>query len=146
MSFLVIGEAEQREIIRLKTEARKNPVPFTTIKHGLTDKVDVLSLVAREKMPADMVRPPSMHMKFPGGYRAALSAEEQPVGLCWHLSISVEGRPKKGMMPSEEATKIIAEEFGIDWPGLLVWIEEFEPGEYAVNIVGLITDHKPGNA
>jgi hypothetical protein len=86
-------------------------------------------------------------MIFPGGYRVAYSIEEQPPGLCSHLSISVMDRAKPGMMPSPEAVKMIAEAFGVSFPdGAHIWSEEFDPGEYAVNIVALYAPRQEGTA
>ena len=53
------------------------------------------------------------------------------------MSVSVFGRPRRGMMPSLEAVQMIAEEFGVPFPPDKVWNEEFDPGEFAVNLVSL---------
>ena len=49
----------------------------------------------------------------PNGYRAAISFEQQPPGLCAHLSISVD---TPGNLPSPESVEMIAEVFGLKVP------------------------------
>jgi hypothetical protein len=79
---------------------------------------------------------------FPGGFHAAFSIEQQPAGFCSHLSISVE---RKGKMPSLEAVQMIAEEFGVPFPPDKAWNEEFEPGQYAVNLLSLMAPTDEGH-
>lgn len=130
MSVLMIGEAERAQIADVIADALAHPVQATS--DSVTDYRQVLEL--KDRNPK-LIRPPSAHVLLPVGYRAAYSVEAQPVGLCSHLSVSVEGRATKGMMPSVEAVQMIAEEFGVPYPPGLGWIEEFEPGEYAINLV-----------
>jgi hypothetical protein len=93
-------------------------------------------LKLKDRKPG-FARPPSQHVIFRGGYRAAFSIEQQPCGFCTHLSISVFGRSRSGMMPSLEAVQMIAEEFGVPFPPDECWNEEFDAGEYAVNLLSL---------
>jgi hypothetical protein len=86
---------------------------------------------------------------IPIGYRAAVSVEEQPAGLFLHLSISVERADPK-LMPSVEAIIGIAAEFGIDYQTAiqqgLIWMEEYEPGRHAINLLKLIVPRQEGHA
>lgn len=143
MSILIIGATERKRIAEIIARAKAHPVTFETIRKGIVDDTDVLQL--KDRVPG-IERPPSAHMTFPGGYRAAFSIEQQPAGLCTHLSISVEGRSRKGMLPSLEAVQAICEEFGVPFPPDKAWNEEFEPGEYAVNLLSLYAPTKEGNA
>jgi hypothetical protein len=141
MSVLIIGDAERLQIAKLKAEASANPVRFEVVRQGAVGDTAVLHL--KDRKPG-IERPPSAHMTFPGGhYRAAYSVEEQPVGFCAHLSISV---ARKGKMPSLEAVQMIAEEFGMAFPSDKVWSEEFEPGQYAVNLLCVIEERETGTA
>jgi hypothetical protein len=72
---------------------------------------------------------------IPYGYRAAISFEHQPAGLCRHLSISIEKDP--GTMPGMEAVKAIAEYFGVSFEDSHKWVEEYEPRRFAINLVSL---------
>lgn len=82
-------------------------------------------------------RPPSQHVIL-GTYRAAISFEKQPAGLCRHLSISA---IKPGTLPLPIVLEMIAKEFGFAEfppPQGRVWLEEFDPGHEAVNVIELV--------
>ena len=143
MSILIIGATEREQIAKVVAHAKAHPVLFETVRQGVVGDRPVLKLA--DRVPG-IERPPSAHVTFPGGYRAAFSIEQQPAGLCTHLSISVEGRPRKGMMPGLEAVKMICEEFGVPFPPDKGWNEEFEPGEYAINLLSLYAPTKEGTA
>lgn len=135
MAVLMVGVTERERIAEIIAYAKANPVPLELVKQGIADWTDVLEL--KDRKPG-FARPPSAHMEFPGGYRAAFSIEQQPAGWCSHLSISVAGRSVKGAMPGVEAVKMIAEEFGVPFPPEKGWSEEFEPGEYAINLLSML--------
>lgn len=42
--------------------------------------------------------------------------------------------------------KMIAEEFGVPFPADKMWMEEFDPGEYAINLISLYAPTKEGHA
>lgn len=143
MPVLMIGATEREQIAKLVAYAKAHPLSFDQLrKIGVADP-DVLEL--KDRQPGHE-RPPSQHVVFPGGYRAAFSIEQQPPGFCSHLSISVFGRAKKGMMPSPQAVQMICEEFGVPFPPDKGWTEEFDPGEYAVNLVSLYAPTQEGKA
>jgi hypothetical protein len=143
MAVLMIGATERAQISKMIADAKAHPVLFDTVREGAVPYTDTLRL--KDRKPG-FERPPSQHVVFPGGYRAAFSIEQQPAGLCTHLSISVEGRAKKGMLPSPEAVAMICEEFGVPFPPDKGWTEEFDPGEYAVNLVSLYAPTEEGHA
>lgn len=146
MPILIIGEVERRQIEKVKKRARREPVRMTADDISeLTPLMDKTQLRLDER-PAKFIRPPSFYVNFPGGYSAAFSYEVQPAGLCAHLSVSVRGRERKGMMPSPEAVKAIAEEFGMADDIEKTWIEEFEPGEFAINLISVVEPAAVGNA
>jgi hypothetical protein len=143
MAVLMIGATERERIAEIIADAKAHPVPLSRIRQGVMDDTDVLELKDREP---GFERPRSQHIMFPGGYHAAFSIEEQPAGFCTHLSISVEGRSRKGMLPSSQAVQMICEEFGVPFPPDKGWTEEFAPGEYAVNLVSLYKPTQEGHA
>lgn len=133
---LVMTPDTQAEIDALIVRARRDPVIFMK-SFGL----EHMTSVPLDARPPGYERPPSSHVLIPIGYRAAFSFEQQPIGLCRHLSVSHEGA-----MPSEAAVAEIARMFGFTaFPptrgeiktSFRIWIEEFDPGEWAVNIVEL---------
>lgn len=144
MSVLMIGATEREKIKRVIERAKKRPMPLSRVREGAVDDTSLLKLEDRKP---GFVRPRTAQVDFPGGYRAAFSIEEQPAGLCTHLSVGVENRSRKGMMPSEEAVKLICKEFGVPFPANGgMWIEEYEPGEYAINLVSVYAPAQEGNA
>jgi hypothetical protein len=138
----MIGATERERIAEMIAYAKAHPVTFD-IKDAHPTDSGVLKLEDRKP---GYERPPSQHMVFPGGYRVAFSIEQQPAGLCTHLSVSVEGRSKKGMMPSLQAVAMIAEEFGVPFPPDKGWHEEYERGEFAINLLSLYAPALEGRA
>jgi len=136
-----IGATERERIAEMIAYAKAHPVTFD-IRNVSADT----KLLKLEDRPPGLERPPSQHVVLPGGYRCAFSVEQQPAGFCSHLSISVEGRSRKGMMPSLEAVQMIAQEFGVPFPPDKGWTEEFDPGEYAVNLLSLYAPAQEGRA
>jgi hypothetical protein len=72
---------------------------------------------------------------FFDGYRVVYSIEQQPIGDCHHLSVSVDA---KGRYPTPQAVELIMKEFGI--PGTIMgcvncWMEE---EVQAINVLQLV--------
>lgn len=145
MSVLLIGATEQKQIKRLIAYATANPVRWDTIKDvAIGDFKPTLSLSDRTQKPG-VVRPPSAHVIL-GNVRVAYSHEEQPAGMFRHISASVR-RP--GKHPHPMVMAVICEAFGfsqatckwlrdLDPPNNIVgriWLEEFDPGHHAVNVI-----------
>lgn len=143
MAVLIIGETERKEIAQVIAHAKAHPILFDVVREGAVDPTAVLGL--KDRKPG-FERPPSAHVIFPGSYRAAFSIEQQPPGLCSHLSVSVFGRVNKGACPSPEAVEMIAQEFGVPFPADKMWMEEFDPGEYAINLLSLYAPTPAGHA
>jgi hypothetical protein len=142
MAMLLIGEAEQKRIAEMIIDARAHPIPLEVVRAGAAPDKPVIKL--EERKPG-LERPPSQHMIFPGGFRAALSVEEQPGGLYSHLSISVI-RDQPGAVPSWQAVSMIAQAFNVPFPADRMWMEEFDPGEFAVNLLSLFAPRQEGHA
>jgi len=143
MAVLIIGATEREKIAEIIAYAKAHPLSFDQLRKSAVAEAETVRL--EDRQPGHE-RPPSQHVIFPGGYRAAFSIEAQPAGLCTHLSISVFGRSKKGMMPSPQAVAMIAQEFGVPFPPDKGWTEEFDPGEYAVNLLSLYAPAQEGHA
>jgi hypothetical protein len=146
MPVLMIGTKEQTEIATAIERARKRPTPLEAVRAGAVADKLVVKLTDRKpgfKSPAK-----TEQVLIPIGYCANVSFEEQPAGMCIHLSISVE-RDDPKMMPSIEAIRAIASEFGINFTEArllgLMWMEEYEPGRHAVNLLKLITPTQEGH-
>lgn len=143
MPVLMIGPAEREVIARIIEYAKAHPITFDVLRKGVvTDK----PLIMLEDRQPGFERPKSAWMQFPGGYEAAYSVEVQPAGLCAHLSVSVVGRGRKGMCPSPEAVAMIAAAFGVTIPAHKVWTEEYEPGEFSINVLHVYQPVTEGTA
>jgi hypothetical protein len=140
----MIGATEREKIAKAIAHAKAHPVLFSAIRDTGVSDTDVLEL--KDRRPTTLKRHPSQHIMFPGGFHAAFSIEQQPPGFCSHLSISVEGRSKKGACPNPAAVQMIAKEFGVPYPADKMWLEEYEPGEFAINLVSLYAPMQAGHA
>lgn len=133
--ILVIDSKVKVAIRELMERARCNPVPLEIVEKGFpaheAPRRENISL--KDRKPG-YERPKADHILIPQGFRAAYSVEEQPIGLCGHLSISVE---TPGSLPHPYAIHMIAVEFCID-EILHMWTEEFDPGHHAVNILATL--------
>lgn len=143
MAVLMIGATERNKIAEIIAYAKAHPLSFDVLRKSAVADTDTLKL--EDRKPGHE-RPPSQHVVFPGGFRVAFSIEAQPAGFCSHLSISVVGRAKKGACPSPAAVEMIAGEFGVPYPANKMWLEEFDPGEFAINLVSLYAPTEEGHA
>jgi len=133
MSVLIIGPEEQKTIDEAIAKARSKPIPLEVLKaHGVFSSKKHLELknvtdearASRQKHLAQQVQL--------GTYCCAISFEHQPLGLYRHISVSC----KKGELPNPIALDMILEAFGFhDFCVRDSWIEEFEPGWNAINVI-----------
>jgi hypothetical protein len=128
---LLITNEKLAEIKAAVARAEANPIPWERLREAaLGEEVKHLSLADRK---SGFERPPSDNVLIPDGYRAAFSVEEQPAGFMHHLSVSVD---IPGALPSVESVIAIGKAYGIKrWNR--IWLEEFDPGHQAVNILEL---------
>lgn len=130
---LIIGDDERKAIGAAVERAAARPISLATIERDsklVPQGKGNLTLEDRAGVPG---RPESEHVYLPGGYRASISFEEQPIGLCRHLSVSVD---TAGMLPNMLAVGMIAEAFGfVAGMERQIWVEEFDPGHHAINVV-----------
>lgn len=140
MSILVIGPSEKAAIKVALDAARDDPTPLEIVAaHGKSHTKNLMFADIPEKTRNEL-RPRSKQVML-GTYRAAISFEHQPGGLCRHLSVSSH---QAGKVPLPEVMGMIAVEFGFSgWPlkrDGMVWAEEFLPGHMAINVLEL--DHE----
>ena len=80
----------------------------------------------------------SFGVKLPGGFIAVISYELQAAGPAWHLSASFAGQVDA--VPTPPVMDALIRAFGLARPlaqSDAVWLEEFAPGHYSVNVVQL---------
>jgi hypothetical protein len=120
MGILVIDEGARAQIAKLIAYAESRILGSDSIKKTLTG----------DRPPAGDYEDHTITL--PTGYRIVYSIEEQPVGLCSHLSVSTRFEEK---LPAPEAVELIMSEFGMGASlkdCLHIWIED---DSSAVNIL-----------
>ena len=127
--------------------ARDQATPLNAMKNLTARNLRNEHDIRYDEVPHDYIRPNIQKVIIPDGYRCAFSFEQQPGGLSKHLSISVEDRDPAAM-PNPIAFDAIAGLFGFDvdnnYATCVLWIEEYQPGRRAVNIVQLDKDGNDG--
>jgi hypothetical protein len=143
---LIIDERRRRKIAKAIERARAKPVPVQTIVASGYPAHEVGNLSLADRKPG-FERPPSEHIML-GTYRVAFSFEEQPGGMCAHLSAS---SPDPGKVPGPDVLDALLREFGFagnfrNPHDCLIWLEEFDPGHRAVNVVWVVSKNAVGHA
>jgi hypothetical protein len=141
MTVFAIGPSDEKRLKDAIMIALEHPVPWEIVKTGISTKyqeTDTLTLAEREGL-SNVPR----HIEdviLPYGWRVAISCEEQPAGILLHISMS---SPKKGKIPNEHAMKMLIEACGYKLNDVARgWLEEFEPGWNAINIL-ILTNPDP---
>ncbi len=84
---IIIGEAERAELKAAMARARAHPVPWELLKSSITEQ-GAANTGPVEDQPLAFERPAAEFVNLPFGYVVAISFEEQPVGICLHVSVS----------------------------------------------------------
>jgi hypothetical protein len=134
---LIIGQPERNAIANALSNARDQTVSMETITNWAASIPQDRSKVRLRDRDPKFKRPPAQEVLIEDGFRVCVSFENQPMGLCRHLSVSIDTKVHEGL-PSREAVSVLMHEFGVK-PDRVVagWTEEYEPGEWAVNILAL---------
>lgn len=137
---LLLDETVLKRIAAAVEEARQHVRPLGEVARvGRITDTQVLTMAERARDFPPATEFSAVSVPLPFTFRANVSFEEQPIGLCIHLSISV-GKDATGefRMPSQKAFIAVAQAFGLAADGSrqgMSWVEEFEPGHFAVNLV-----------
>lgn len=145
MRALIINPEIQAQIKNVCDEARKKTLPWSILKKYVVPDLNEVRLSDR-KPGSEEVIDRGEQIVIPNGYLVMLSFEEQPDGIMRHLSVSLVDSKK---MPSPEAVDMILSEFGFDTIPMRtsrIWMEEFEPGRFAINVCQLDKPHVAGHA
>jgi len=132
--ILLIDAAARAAIDQARERAKTHVISREVLEAGAAPGKFNVTLADRKP---GFERPPSEHLVL-GTYRVAFSLEDQPMGLCAHLSAS---SPAAGKVPGPEVMEVLAREFGFagDFPQeVRVWLEEFDPGHRAVNLLWVV--------
>ena len=84
---ITVGERERSELKAAMARARAHPVPWEVLKRRITEQ-DGTNMGHVEGQPLAHERPAAEFVDLPFGYVVAISFEEQPAGICLHVSVS----------------------------------------------------------
>jgi hypothetical protein len=137
---LIIGKPEREAIAAALSNARDQTVSMETITNWAASIPQDRTRIGLKDRDPKFKRPPAQEVLIEDGFRVCVSFEDQPMGLCRHLSVSIDTTVHEGL-PSHEAVSVLMHEFGIKRNRIVAgWTEEYEPGEWAVNILALEDD------
>jgi len=136
--MLMITPEIESEIAAAIAKARANVIPWKKVS-PLAAAHDAFLVELADRKPGTELRPPSVGLTFPGGVTAAISFEEQPAGILRHVSFAT-GYPGKKRLLNPVMLAELCKLFGVrEFPPTQgrVWVEEFQPGYYAINVIEL---------
>jgi len=119
MRILQIDDNSKKDICKLKMYAKANRF----------DKFQLKLIMSGDLIPAG--DNPDYVIHLHDGYRVVYSIEQQPIGWCRHISISVE---TKGKYPNEQAVENILKAFDITplKDSVSVWVDR---GTESINVL-----------
>lgn len=136
---LIIDHETDLLIVAAIDKARQHPTSLEAVKRQAHGIPQGLTIMLGDRRPGYKSEAQPQQVLIQQGYRAAISFEHQPPGLCAHLSVSVD---TPGNLPSTQAVTMIAEAFGLEVPLVpettTIWVEEYDPGHKAVNLVQVV--------
>jgi|SRR3954462_13238446 hypothetical protein len=135
MTAILITPEKIAEITAVVARARASVIPWDKLKDIAVENLKSTLKLSDRRDPH--WRPTSESVEFEGGVQACISFEEQPAGIFRHLSIST--RDGRAVL-SQPMFLEVARLFGIELPSSkagAVWVEEYAPGRYAINVVML---------
>jgi hypothetical protein len=122
---LIVTDTERALIRGMIAHAERNVISIERFQR---------MIIGEEKPVGD---DPDFVCVIPLGYRCVFTLDEQPCGLCRHLSVSVLGQ---GAAPNPAAVEMLAAEFGFRGgvkDMFAVWTEPVPPKKVAVNFLQL---------
>lgn len=119
MRPLIIDENAKKQISQVIDYAKRNIISQRELE--FRDRVKTISVGDN----------PQRICNINLGYRCCYSIEEQPIGLCSHLSVSADDNK----LPSPAAVELIKKEFGMSEEDVYVYIEN---EVNAINVISKI--------
>ena len=80
---IIVGETERAALKQAMARARTHPVPWEMLEGGVVEGTHTVRI---EDRSPEHKRPLPEQVALPFGYLVAISFEEQPVGICLHVS------------------------------------------------------------
>lgn len=127
MRALVIGPTQKAAIAALIAKAAEHVTPLDAVKRAAQFRSQ--TGVGENAMNE------ALTIEIPNGYTVTYTHEEQPGGVCRHMSVSVSDAPRRG--PNPHAVAMLMEEFGFKNPfgGAHMWLDEGELRAVIVNVL-----------
>jgi hypothetical protein len=143
---ITVGDTERSELNAAMARARAHPVPWEVLKRRITDQ-DGPHTGRVEDQPFADERPPAEFVDLPFGYVVAISFEEQPAGVCLHVSVS---GPWPRVAPNMVVCAMIFNALDVLNEAEDVWTEEFlidgKPGGRVLNATWLVEPAQPSGS
>ncbi len=142
---IAVGETERSALKAAMARARAHPVPWRLLKRRITEQ-DGPNPEHVEGQLLAHERPPEF-VDLPFRYVVAISFEEQPAGICLHVSVS---GPWPRVAPNMVVCAMIFN--ALDLPGEAedVWTEELlidgKPGGHVFNATWLVEPAPPSGS
>ena len=144
MTAFMIGPDDQDRLRAACVHVRKRPTPWGKIKEGVIKKAHAWSLTLADRESLPEVTREIVNVMLPFGWRVAISCEEQPAGILLHISMN---SPADGRVPNPHAMLMLVQTLGHTQDDIAsTWIEEYEPGKRAVNMLIMLEERKGGTA
>ena len=141
---IIVGETERAALKAAMARARTHPVPWEVLQRGIVDRSDAVHI---EDRLATHERPPSEFVDLPFGYVVAISFEEQPAGMCLHVSVS---GPWPRVAPNMVVCAMIFNALNVPDEAEDVWTEELlidgKPGGRVFNATWLVEPAQPSGS
>lgn len=125
MRPLLMDDEQKQKIAKVVAYAEAHPYSRPYMQERVA-----LAGLKQDVAPGD---DPNFRCEIPFGFKCVFTIEEQPVGWCRHLSVSVDNPTK---VPSIPAVEMLMKEFGFKGPlkECYVYMEE-DISPKAVNII-----------
>lgn len=132
---MILDDAVNARIAEIKAYAREHIVQLR----------DVVRMMGDKEMAVG--NDPGFRLIIPIGYRTVFSYEWQSIGLCAHLSMSVDmpERPAKKVLPNEIAVEFVMDAFGMGKPSdaICIWVEDIDDGGLgAINVLSKVKEEQ----
>lgn len=131
MTTLVIGPDQEKAIADLMELARANPLTREYLAR-MCQGFDPADPATRH--PDAGTIPLHFTIDLPIGVRVTYTEEQQPIGMCRHLSVSID---KLEWVPAPPVVDELLSQFGFvgrtGAPELIIWPEHYASGRIAMN-------------
>ena len=141
---ITVGESERSELKAAMVRARAHPVPWEVLKCRIAEQDGTNT----EHVEANPLAPePAEFVALPFGYVVAISFEEQPAGMCLHVSVS---GPWPRVAPNMVVCAMIFNALDVPDEAEDVWTEELlidgKPGGRVFNATWLVEPAQPSGS